>query len=179
MTNESASLWPLDEDGNPTCRVREGEPYAGAVWEVPTWQPEGLRLLETLTHQSSLGGEAEFQVMRDAVKTGLPWEAFDRLRDALEVNTGELCALTGIAHRTLNRRKGQPFTPDESEKLLRFGRVYQKALEVLESPAGARRWLKSPKHALGGLTPLVCTDTEAGAREVEALLMRLEHGVFS
>lgn len=122
---------------------------------------------------------SEFQVVREAIKHGLPWSAFEDLKNTLEVGVAELCALTGIAQRTLARRKDQPFTPDESEKILRFGRIYQKALETLETPAGARRWLKSPKTALGGLTPLVCTDTEVGAREVEALLVRLEHGVFS
>jgi putative toxin-antitoxin system antitoxin component (TIGR02293 family) len=40
-------------------------------------------------------------------------------------------------------------------------------------------WLKSPQKALGGKTPLEYSDTEPGAREVEDLLGRLEHGVFS
>ena len=37
----------------------------------------------------------------------------------------------------------------------------------------------TPKRALGNITPLRCCDTDVGAREVEALLGRIEHGVFS
>jgi putative toxin-antitoxin system antitoxin component (TIGR02293 family) len=166
--------WPLDEDGNPSARVMETTPDHSRL-------PEGIILLENLTqvHEFAKRRQAEFLVMRGAIKDGLPWHAFERLKDALDITIAELCGLTGIAQRTLNRRKDQPFTPDESEKILRFGRIYQKALEVLESPAAARRWLKAPRPALGGLTPLVCTDTEAGAREVEGLLHRLEHGAFT
>ena len=39
--------------------------------------------------------------------------------------------------------------------------------------------MTQPKRALGGLTPLRCCDTEIGAREVESLLGRIEHGFFS
>jgi hypothetical protein len=40
-------------------------------------------------------------------------------------------------------------------------------------------WFTSPKIPLDGKTPLECADTEIGAKEVEDLLGRLEHGVFS
>jgi uncharacterized protein (DUF2384 family) len=50
---------------------------------------------------------------------------------------------------------------------------------VLEDPEAVRRWMSQPKRALGGITPLRCCDTDVGAREVEALLGRIEHGVFS
>jgi putative toxin-antitoxin system antitoxin component (TIGR02293 family) len=40
-------------------------------------------------------------------------------------------------------------------------------------------WLNSPNHGLGGRTPLQMAQTEAGSREVENLIGRLEHGVFS
>jgi len=36
-----------------------------------------------------------------------------------------------------------------------------------------------PNRALGNLSPLEMAATETGAREVENLMGRLEHGVFS
>ena len=54
-----------------------------------------------------------------------------------------------------------------------------RATEVFEDEAAAREWLKSPAVAFGGESPLSFADTEIGAREVEILLGRLEHGVFS
>jgi putative toxin-antitoxin system antitoxin component (TIGR02293 family) len=54
-----------------------------------------------------------------------------------------------------------------------------RAVEVLESEEGARRWLNSPQVGLGGEIPLDYAQTEVGAREVEDLLGRIEFGVYS
>ena len=43
----------------------------------------------------------------------------------------------------------------------------------------AFRWFVQSNRALGGLTPLEMAATETGTREVENLIGRLEHGVFS
>jgi putative toxin-antitoxin system antitoxin component (TIGR02293 family) len=123
------------------------------------------------------GGGSLAQV-RDALHRGLPRKAFDGLRDELGVATDDLADVLGIPPRTLARRTDR-FKPDESERLLRLGSVLRKAADVLEEPESIRRWMLQPKRALGGLTPLRCCDTEVGAREVEALLTRIEHGVFS
>jgi len=40
-------------------------------------------------------------------------------------------------------------------------------------------WLTSAQPALGGAVPLDLAKSEVGAREVERLVGRLEHGVFS
>lgn len=136
----------------------------------------------TLLHQfgvkpSGKSGSTLMQV-RMAVRHGFPREAFERLRNDLNVSTDELAEILDIPTRTLARRTDR-FKPAESERLLRVGSVVQKAVAVLEDPVAARRWMTQPKIALGGLTPLRCCDTELGAREAEALLGRIEHGVFS
>ncbi len=43
----------------------------------------------------------------------------------------------------------------------------------------ALRWLKTPLPILGGESPLAHARTEAGGREVELLMGRIEHGVYS
>ena len=48
----------------------------------------------------------------------------------------------------------------------------------MESVDDGRRWLRSPALGLGGAVPLEFK-TEVGAREVENLLGRIEHGVYS
>jgi len=45
--------------------------------------------------------------------------------------------------------------------------------------AAVHRWLTRPNRALGYVPPLSYAKTEVGAREVEDLIMRLEHGIFS
>ena len=126
---------------------------------------------------TSAGGSTLHQV-RDALRAGAPRAAFERLRGELGVTSDELADVLDIPKRTLARRTDR-FKPDESERLLRVAGVARKALEVLEDPDATRRWISKPKAALGGLTPLRCCDTDLGAREVEALLTRIEHGVFS
>jgi putative toxin-antitoxin system antitoxin component (TIGR02293 family) len=116
--------------------------------------------------------------VREALHQGVPRAAFDALRGELGVSSDELADVLGIPPRTLARRTDR-FKPDESERLLRLGAVLRKAADVLEDPEAVRRWMLQPKRALGGLTPLRGCDTEVGAREVEALLVRIEHGVFS
>jgi putative toxin-antitoxin system antitoxin component (TIGR02293 family) len=70
--------------------------------------------------------------------------------------------------------------PDESDRLLRVSRVFARAIELFEGDdRAARHWLSTPQRALGGAVPLTLAKTKVGAREVERLVGRLEHGVFS
>jgi putative toxin-antitoxin system antitoxin component (TIGR02293 family) len=61
----------------------------------------------------------------------------------------------------------------------RLGRITTLAVEVLGDAERATRWLQRPNRALGGAIPLALLDTDLGAQQVEHLLGRIEHGVFS
>ena len=114
------------------------------------------------------------------IRKGLPMAEFEALAEWLKVNDEELAPLLGISRATFHRRrKAGHLEAPESEKLIRFARLLRRATEVLEEEESAREWLKSPAVAFGGETPLSFADTEIGAREVEYLLGRLVHGVFS
>lgn len=67
---------------------------------------------------------------------------------------------------------------DESERVVRIARLFDRTLQVLGGEDKARQWLRTPKRALAGQSPLEYADTEPGAEEVTNLLGRLEHGVF-
>ena len=149
-------------------------PMPAAVEVLDHW----LTVLQQLGVKTSAKAGGTLSQVRDALRHGVPREAFERIRGDLGISSEELADVLGIPTRTLARRTDR-FKPDESERLLRVGSVVQKAADVLEDRAAARRWMTQPKRALGGLTPLRCCDTEVGAREVEALLGRIEHGVFS
>src|SRR6266480_4162384 len=110
--------------------------------------------------------------------------SFSRLR-CLASQSGlpvvRIAAIIGIPERTLARRRNADrLTPDESERLLRISGVFEKAVDLFEgNRSAALRWLSSPKKALENETPLLYSRTELGAREVENLIGRLEHGVFA
>ena len=115
-----------------------------------------------------------------ALKAGLPVGSFNRLQNALAIRSQELAGIVQIPVRTLARRQREKHLGiGESERVLRIGTLFDKAVAVLGGEEQARQWLKSPQRALGGDTPLAYADTEPGAREVEDLLGRLEYGVFA
>lgn len=116
----------------------------------------------------------------ESVEQGFPFKVLERLRRNVALTSEEVSRVLDIPQRTLTRRKQQGrFLPEESDRILRASRIYAKALEVFEGDAHAgSNWLASPQTALGGAIPLDLVRTELGAREVETLLDRLEHGVF-
>jgi putative toxin-antitoxin system antitoxin component (TIGR02293 family) len=115
-----------------------------------------------------------------AVRGVEPEVALD-LAKRLDISQDRLSELAQIAKTTLHRRikEHQPLAQDESERVIRLYTVYQKAVDVFDDEERAARWFSSHPKALGGKTPLEFMETEPGARYVEKLLGRIEHGVFS
>ena len=116
------------------------------------------------------------------VKTGLPLTELDALRALLGGTMERLAGRIGISVATLSRRRqsGQPLDVGHSDRVLRFARLFHLARELFDGDTvAARAWLSKPARALDGETPLDHAETEAGAREVEQLIGRLEHGVYT
>ena len=61
----------------------------------------------------------------------------------------------------------------------RVFRIFHRAKEVFGDEGLAKEWLKQPLEYFDRKTPLQYAGTELGGREVENLLGRIEHGVFS
>jgi putative toxin-antitoxin system antitoxin component (TIGR02293 family) len=92
----------------------------------------------------------------------------------------EIFALV-VPKRTLARRKAanEPLTVEETDKAMRLERIAVQAERVFGAPDKAHRWLRKPKRELRGETPLAYLASEAGARVVEEMLFRIEHGIFA
>jgi putative toxin-antitoxin system antitoxin component (TIGR02293 family) len=96
------------------------------------------------------------------------------------LNRDEVSSALDLPPRTLARRKQEHrLRPAESDRLFRLARVAARAAEVLGSDSKASRWLHTPNRALGSEPPLALLDTDLGARQVEDVLGRIEHGVYS
>lgn len=115
------------------------------------------------------------------VQKGLTFTALERFQRSSGISTADLADAVVITVRTLHRRREQGrLEPEESDRLLRISRVFGKALDLFEGQTqAARQWLFTPQGALGGKQPIVLAKTDVGAREVEALVDRLEHGVLT
>ena len=113
------------------------------------------------------------------VKDGLGADAYSDLRSALGVSDQKLADSLSIPMRTLQRRLGRGrFMPDESDRIARLSRIFQRAREVLESADSAREWMQTPNPSVGFAVPLELCSTDPGCVEVERLLYRIEYGVF-
>ena len=115
-----------------------------------------------------------------AIREGLPVAAFFDLQNQLGLTTAGLGAVLALPARTLQRRREEGrLSKEESDRLMRLRRVYDEARRLLGNGPAAAEWFKEPQIALAGSSPLELCDTEPGAREVERLLGRIEHGVFA
>jgi putative toxin-antitoxin system antitoxin component (TIGR02293 family) len=93
----------------------------------------------------------------------------------------ELARLVHIPARTYARRvaaKARLNIP-EGERAVRIMRLYERAKELFVSHVNTRQWLNTELPALGWRTPLDFARTEQGAREVENLIGRIEHGIVT
>jgi putative toxin-antitoxin system antitoxin component (TIGR02293 family) len=86
-----------------------------------------------------------------------------------------------VPKRTLARRRSakELLTIEETDKALRLKRVAMLAEQVFGDRAKAHRWLRKPKRELQGETPLAYLASENGARIIEEMLHRIEHGIFA
>jgi putative toxin-antitoxin system antitoxin component (TIGR02293 family) len=117
----------------------------------------------------------------EKINAGLSFRSFEKLRKEMGLSATALANIIQITTRTLTRRKtAGKFRPDESDRILRTSRVFEKTLDLFSGDhTRARAWLGSPKPALNGSTPLDLAVTDVGAREVENMIGRLERGVFA
>lgn len=114
-----------------------------------------------------------------AVRSGLTYRALDRLARETDLPISALGELIHIPSRTLVRRKTEGrLQPGESDRLLRASRIFGLAIDLFEGDrAAALQWLSTRHRALGDETPMELLQTDVGAREVENLIGRIEHGV--
>ncbi len=141
-----------------------------------------LKEKEPITYAKLIGIKASDRMeLSEKVQVGFPFKAFITLTKSMEVSNQHLAELVQISDRTLiRRRKDGILKSDESERLLRIARIFTLAVNLFEGDiSSAQNWLSISNRALGGESPLEASKTEEGSREVENLITRLEHGVFS
>ncbi len=156
--------------------------------------------------EKELGEKVLRRIDFDAlIKKGLPWGVISYIKKAFNLPDEVIARIIGVSPRTIARRrqtvkaplkpvgaaagksrKGRSTTaaserlsPVESDRVYRFARIIALAEDVFEDKEEALEWLKSPQYGLGGLIPFDMLQTDAGAREVEELLIRIDYGVIS
>ncbi len=138
--------------------------------------------METLVRAHAKGHPLRAGEAAARVNAGLPVGELDALRELLGLTMQNLAGRIGISIATLSRRRRsrQPLDTAHSDRVVRFARLFRLAVELHDGDEqAARAWLSKPARVFDGETPLDHARTEAGAREVENLIGRLEHGVYT
>ncbi|WP_193384996.1 antitoxin Xre/MbcA/ParS toxin-binding domain-containing protein [Rhodospirillum rubrum] len=124
-----------------------------------------------------LGAEVTSQAdLASVVRGGLPLSALKGLAEA-GLSEGEIDSFV-IPQRTRRHRaqKRQSLTVDESDRAVRLLRIQTLAERTFGGEEKAGRWLRRPLTELGGETPLVVAQTEAGGRVIETILGKIAWG---
>jgi putative toxin-antitoxin system antitoxin component (TIGR02293 family) len=139
------------------------------------------RLVSTLGGRRALGSDpGNLDALRLRLRQGLPYGVLAALTAAYDLDLGTLAVVLRIPPRTLaRRRRERRLRPDESDRVFRVARIAALAEESLGGRDQAARWLKRPNRALGNEIPLDHLDTDLGARQVEDVLGRIAHGIYS
>ena len=116
--------------------------------------------------------------LREAVELGLPVASLRRVVRRVAGGASEEAELTNrlVPRTTLQRRK-QRLSPRESEHLERLARMTALAEHVWEDAEHAHEFLTSSQPQLGGRRPVDLASSDLGTRQVEELLMKIEHAL--
>jgi len=126
-------------------------------------------------------GKSEVFILHSAVEHGIYVGVADALKADLNINDKQMAEALGTSESTLLRlrKAGKDLDGVASDRLVRYAKILEIATEVFEDAQKAQSWLKRPQFGLAGQIPLELMKSEVGAREVENLLMRIEHGVLA
>lgn len=114
------------------------------------------------------------------IQKGFLFRELEALQSSIDLPFEQLAQKLSISRSTLQRRKvAGRLSPSESDRVMRFSRLLARATDYYGNIDKARAWLKHPQRGLGGAIPLDYAETEVGAQEVEKLLGRMKHGVYS
>ncbi|HLA13050.1 MAG TPA: antitoxin Xre/MbcA/ParS toxin-binding domain-containing protein [Pyrinomonadaceae bacterium] len=113
----------------------------------------------------------------ERVEQGLPSSAIVRLKRFTHFSDADLSEV--IPRRTLTSMRGvRRLSMEQSDRVARTAGIAALAQRVFGDAEVARAWLLTPNPALNHQIPLRLLRTGSGAKVVENVLLRIEHGVY-
>jgi putative toxin-antitoxin system antitoxin component (TIGR02293 family) len=153
------------------------------VADVPITESKEANV-EWLETASALGGTA---VLGDEVvsgpafiqriEEGFPRETLSHLKRFGDLSDADMSQV--IPRRTLTSiQASERLTADQSDRIARTAGIVALAQRVFGDRSTAGHWLRTPNPALRNEVPLRLLRTGSGAQLVEAVLVRIEYGVY-
>lgn len=111
------------------------------------------------------------------VEQGLPSSAIVRLKRFTHFSDSDLAEV--IPRRTLTSMRGvKKLSTEQSDRVARTAGIAALAQRVFGDAELAREWLLSPNPVLNQEIPLRLLRSGSGAKVVEDVLIRIDHGVY-
>lgn len=115
------------------------------------------------------------------MRQGMSADIVPQVAQRLGLSQEKLFENLRLPRSTMKARlgKNQSLSATEQDRMYRIGRVWDRAVDVLEDDEAARAWINRDNRSLGGESPLSLLDTEAGYELVLDTLGRIESGVVA
>lgn len=137
-------------------------------------------VVSLLGGKQSIGAKVERELDFDEeIKKGFRLAVFVSFKKNTDLPNTVLCRVLGVSPRSVERMvvsRVPRIKPAISDRLYRTAKIFALAEETLEDRSQALEWLESKQAGLGDRSPMELLETEAGTREVEEELARIEHG---
>jgi len=116
----------------------------------------------------------------DISPRSVPWSSIGGFSRRLRVEPAVLLRLIGMSERTALRRKAEGYLkPDEADRILRIGRIFEEAIRVLGDEERAAGWLSDPSPMFYDAPPLSFLNSDGGTQAVTEELGRIDYGLFA
>jgi putative toxin-antitoxin system antitoxin component (TIGR02293 family) len=115
------------------------------------------------------------------IQKGLPALSLAHVCDRFSLEERRLVGILGMPSGSIQRLRKVPkqkLSLAVSDRLYRVADLFLLAFSVLENESAARDWMLTPQPGLGNRVLCDLMGMEASAREVENLLLRVDHGVL-
>jgi len=138
-------------------------------------------LLKLLGGKKAIGNKVERESDFDKeIRQGFRPQVLSCFKANTKFPNAVLSRVLGVSARSIDRfavSKGSVrIRPIVSDRLYRTAKIVALAEDVFEDREQGLRWMSSRQRGLGDRKPLDLIETEAGTREVEEELLRIEHG---
>lgn len=130
-------------------------------------------------------GKSAWKSTRDlhhSIVAGLPVGCVIYFKKRSGLSNINMSKALGVSEKTFIRWQDDPekrLDPVVSDRLVRTAKIMGLAEEVLEDAENSRDWLSNPQSALGNEIPQELLRTDIGAKQVEDVLLRMEHGYLA
>jgi putative toxin-antitoxin system antitoxin component (TIGR02293 family) len=117
--------------------------------------------------------------LAEAVERGFPRAVVRALASsaAPEDNVEQRRRVAALVASPATIKRNTRLSPIASERAERIARIAALARQALRNDDDARAWLSEPHPLFGDRPPIAMAATDLGARQVERVLLNIEHGL--